>query len=245
MIEQTLHKMNKMYLKAMSDTYIADTRAGHLIQYTIDEYLSKLVDEEWLYRQDRKIKGLKKQANFRLNAHPLNIDYTIHRQLDKGMMEGLLRLDFMKQKENIIFTGPTGTGKSYLAQSIGVKACEMLHKVYYYPLNRLSDVADIMQTQGNYNKWITKLKQADLLIIDDFGLTTIDKLTRKVIMELVDYRYDSLSMILISQIPVKDWHGLIGEDTIADAIMDRLAHNSIRVALHGESVRRIRGRKSD
>jgi DNA replication protein DnaC len=146
----------------------------------------------------------------------------------------------MKQRDNIIFTGPTGTGKSYLAQSIGVKACEMLHKVIYYPMGIFTDTVQMMQLQGNYQKWINRVKIADVLIIDDFGLTSIDDRTRKALMEIIDYRYDQSSIILISQIPVKDWHGLIGENTIADAIMDRITHNSHRITLNGESVRKFR-----
>lgn len=238
MIEQTLEKMNRMHMKGMSQTYAADMKLGQLKQYTIDEYLTRLIDDEWLARQDRKIRNLKKSANFRAQAHPLNIDYTLHRQLDKNQMERFLGLEFMKSKENIIFTGPTGTGKSYLAQSIGVRACEMLKKVIYYPMNTFTDTIHAMHIQGNYKKWISKVHSADLLIIDDFGLTMIDDKSRKALMEIIDYRYDKSSIIFISQIPVSEWHNLIGEDTIADAIMDRIVHNSHRIELLGESVRR-------
>jgi len=240
MVQNTLEKMKKMHMGAMSQTYGEDIKNGQINQYTIDEYLARIVDEEWLSRQNKKIRNLKKAANFRTHAHPLNVDYTLHRELDKGLMERLMSLEFMKQKDNIIFTGPTGTGKSYLAQSIGVKACEMLHKVIYYPLSTFTDMLQAMQLQGNYQKWINRLKQADVLIIDDFGLTGMDDRTRKALMEIIDFRYDQSSIIIISQIPVKDWHGLIGENTIADAIMDRITHNSHRIALNGESVRKVR-----
>lgn len=238
MTEQTLEKMNYMHMKGMSQTYAADMKLGQLRQYTIDEYLSRLIDDEWLSRQDRKIKNLKKLASFRAHAHPLNIDYTLHRQLDKNQMERFLELEFIKLKENIIFTGPTGTGKSYLAQCIGVRACEMLKKVAYYSMNALSDTIQAMHIQGNYHKWMLKIKQVELLIIDDFGLTTIEERTRKALMEIIDYRYEKHPVIFISQIPVSDWYSLIGEDTIADAIMDRIVHNSYRIELNGESVRR-------
>jgi DNA replication protein DnaC len=238
MTEQTLEKMNRMHMKGMSQTYAADMKLGQLGQYTIDEYLSRLIDDEWLTRQDRKIANLKKLASFRAQAHPLNIDYTLHRQLDKNQMERFLGLEFIKLKENIIFTGPTGTGKSYLAQCIGVRACEMLKKVIYYSMNALSDTIQAMHIQGNYHKWILKIKQVELLIIDDFGLTMIEERTRKALMEIIDFRYDKHPIIFISQIPVSEWHSLIGEDTIADAIMDRIVHNSYRMELKGESVRR-------
>ena len=238
MEQQTIEKLAKMHIKGMAETYHEDLNTGQLKNYTLAEYLSKLTDTEWEYRQNRKMNNLKRGANFRQQAHPLNIDYTIERQLDKGVMQRLLSLEFLKHGENIIFTGLTGTGKSYLAQAIGVKACEMLHRTLYYPMSTLADTAAATKIQGNYPRWIKKLRQAPLLIIDDFGLTTIDNLTRKTMMDIIDYRYAKNSTIIVSQIPVKSWHPLIGEDTIADAIMDRIVHNAHRIELKGESMRK-------
>lgn len=238
MEQQTIEKLAKMHIKGMSETYHEDLNTGQLKNYTLSEYLSKLTDTEWDYRQSRKMDNLKRAAGFRQQAHPLNIDYTIERQLDKAVMQRLLSLEFLKHGENIIFTGLTGTGKSYLAQSIGTKACEMLHRTLYYPMSTLVDTAAATKIQGNYPRWIKKLRQAPLLIIDDFGLTTIDNLTRKALMDIIDYRYAKKSTIIVSQIPVKNWHPLIGEDTIADAIMDRIIHNAHRIALKGESMRK-------
>jgi len=139
MEQQTLEKMQRMHLAGMHQTYRDDIQIGILKDYTPPEYLSRLIDAEWEQRENRKIKNLKKKANFRTSAHPLNIDYTINRQLDKTVMSSLLTLDFLKRGENIIFTGPTGTGKSYLGQAIGTKSCELLHKVLYFTQSQLSD----------------------------------------------------------------------------------------------------------
>jgi DNA replication protein DnaC len=237
MTNQTIDKMNKMHLRAMSTTYSQDIKSGQTQQYTTDEYLSKLVEEEWLSRQDRKTRNLKKNANFRLQVHPLNIDYSINRSLDKMTMQGLLTLDFMRKSENIIFVGSTGTGKSYLAQCIGTQACDNHVKVIYTTMSQLADTINTHTVQGTYQKWMTKIKLIPLLIIDDFGLTALNDKTRKALIDIVDHRYDKLSIILISQIPVKDWHGLIGEETVADAILDRIIHNSHRIQLTGESIR--------
>jgi DNA replication protein DnaC len=241
MEQQTIEKMNLMHMKGMSTAYHEDITTGLLKDYTIDEYLSKLVDTEWEHRQSRKIQNLKRGANFRQQAHPLNIDYTINRNLDKGVMTRLLSLTFIKQSENIIITGFTGTGKSYLAQCIGTKACEMLYRVSYYPMSELSDTIELMQLQGNYSRWIKRLQQSSVLILDDFGLAKINDKTRKTIMDLVDFKYGRSSVIIVSQIPVQNWHELIGESTIADAILDRIVHNAHRIELKGESIRRQKG----
>lgn len=238
MEQQTIEKLARMHIKGMSQTYQEDLHTGQLTQYTLAEYLAKLTDEEWEYRQNRKMTNLKRSANLREPAHPLNIDYTIERQLDKGVIQRLLTLTFLQQGENIIITGLTGTGKSYIAQAIGTKACEMLHRTMYYSMSTLTDTAASNKIQGNYIRWIKKVQQVPLLIIDDFGLTTIDHITRKALMDIVDYRYAKRSTIIVSQIPIKNWHSLIGEETIADAIMDRIIHNSHRIELKGESMRR-------
>ncbi|MFT4536359.1 MAG: DNA replication protein DnaC [Saprospiraceae bacterium] len=238
MEQQTIAKLTQMNIKGMSETYHEDLSTGQLGGKTITEYFARLVDAEWEYRQNRKIKNLKRAANFRQQAHPLNIDYTINRQLDKGYMQRLLSFDFMRKAENVIFTGFTGTGKSYLAQAIGTSACENEYRTAYYPMSLLSDAAGAMVIQGNYPKWITRLQKTPLLILDDFGLTEINDATRKVLMDLIDYRYAKHSTIIVSQIPVNMWHPLIGEDTIADAILDRIVHNAHRIELKGESMRR-------
>ena len=139
MNQQTISKLVSMNMKGMSQTYHEDLSTGQLTGQTIDEYLARLVDAEWDYRQNRKINNLKRSARFRQQAHPLNIDYTIDRQLDKGVMQRLLRLDFIKRAENIIFTGLTGTGKSYLAQAIGTSACEQAYRTLYYPMSVLGN----------------------------------------------------------------------------------------------------------
>ena len=148
MEEQTITKLTKMNIKGMSQTYHDDLTTGQLSGQTIAEYLAKLTDAEWEYRQNRKIVNLKRAANFRQQAHPLNIDYTIERQLDKGVMQRLLGFSFLKHSENIIFTGLTGTGKSYLAQAIGTSACENTLRTMYYPMSLLSDTANAVKIKA-------------------------------------------------------------------------------------------------
>ena len=235
----TIEKMKKMYLKGMATAYQEDTRTGSIRNYTTGEYLSVLIDAEWEHRQNRKIAGLKRTAKFRApGALPTLIDYSAARGLDKDLINRLLELKFLKNKENVIITGSTGTGKSFLAQAIGNKACEMINRVYYYPMTKFVEDIQTMRLQGTYHKWMHKLKKSELMILDDFGITGLDDQTRKVLMDIIDYKYEKSSIIISSQLPVSSWHELIGEQTIADAIMDRIVYSSHRVELQGESMRR-------
>jgi DNA replication protein DnaC len=236
----TIDKMRRMNLQGMSSLYEEGIKTGSIDKYTVAEYLGILADAEWEHRENKKIKNLKYKAKFRENAHSLNIDYTISRGLEKGVMERILELNFIKKAENIIITGSTGTGKSYLAQAIGTKACEMLIKSVYYTMSQFTDTVQLMKVQGNYTRWLKNIQGAPLLVLDDFGLSTIDQPSRKALMDIVDFKYGKTSIIIASQIPISEWHALIGEDTIADAIMDRIVYSSHKIELKGESVRKRR-----
>lgn len=234
----TIEKMKYMRLTGMAQAYYNNLQAANYQNYTIDQYLALLIDQEWESRQERKITGLVEKAHFKLQASIRDIDYSHSRNLDQNLFERLTSLDFIKRHENIIVTGPTGSGKSYLAQSLGMHACHMLHKTLYFNTARLMDEIKLSKLQGNYLAFLKKLQNSELLILDDFGLTAIDQLQRQALLDIVEHKYDNASIIFTSQIPVKEWHGLIGEDTIADAILDRIVYSSHRIELNGESMRK-------
>lgn len=236
--QTTIEKLKMMRLKGMADIHYASTQNNLYTDYTLDQYTALLADQEWEYRQNRKIENLIKRASFRSNATIKNIDFTCHRGLDKNAFERLATLEFLDKKQNIIIVGPTGTGKSYLAQAIGHQACIMLHKTSYHNMSRLSDLIKLAKIDGNYNRLMKRIQQTQLLIIDDFGLHEFDNINRQALMDIVEYKYDQSSIIITSQIPVANWHQLIGEGTIADAILDRLVHSSHRINLSGESMRK-------
>ena len=234
--QQTIQRMKSMRLLGMAQAHY-----NHLHQslsqddYTIDQYITLLVDQEWESRHNRKMNTLLKNARFRAQATIENLDYTAQRELDKNTFERLATLDFLAKNQNIIITGPTGIGKSYLAQAIGRKACIELHKTLYYSTTRLFDEIQLARVQGTYNKLMTQLQKAKLLILEDFGLLPLDQNGRQALMDIVEYKYDQSSLIITSQIPVANWHQLIGEGTIADAILDRIIHSAHRITLQGES----------
>lgn len=236
--QTTIERMKQMRLLGMATTY-HQSLTEHLYQdYTQDQFTALLIDQEWEDRQNRKIKNLTRQASFRLSASSHDVDYTSQRKLDKNQFERLLGLQFLQSAENVIFTGPTGVGKSYLAQAIGTAACQMLHKVQYYNTARLMEQVKITKLDGTYIKLLKRLQKVALLILDDFGLTALDQHARQALMDILEDRYGRASTIVVSQIPIAQWHDVIGEGTIADAILDRLVYAAHQVALQGDSMRK-------
>lgn len=235
---QTIQKMKAMRLTGMAKIHHQNLTEGTYADYTTDQYLNLLVDQEYEFRHNRKTENLLRAASFKAQADLQNIDYTTGRGLDKNAFLRLAALDFIGHKQNLIITGPTGTGKSYIAQALGRKACLNLIKTKYFTTHGLFDQIKLNILQGTYHKLLKKLRQTQLLIIDDFGLIPFDKHDRKALMQIVDFKYEQSSLIITSQLPLSSWHGLIGEGTIADAIMDRIVHPAHRIELKGESLRK-------
>lgn len=235
---QTIEKLKQMRLGAMATLHLQQIKDNTLESFTIDEYLALLTDHEWEHRKDRKITRLIKQANFRQPASLADINYTQSRNLDKNMFARLGTLDFIKRKENVILTGASGVGKSYLTQALGHQACLMEYRTIYTNTARLFKRLKLCRMDGTYLKELNKLLKTDLLILDDFGLQAFDSQDRETLMDIIDDRYNSKSTILSSQIPVSAWYDIIGEGTIADAILDRIVNSSHRIDLKGESMRK-------
>jgi len=234
----TIEKMKHLRLLGMASVYHQSLSAHLYRDHTLDQFTALLIDQEWEDRQNRRIKSLIRQAGFKLSVSPHDIDYTTSRNLDKNQLERLLGLQFIKQAENIIFTGPTGVGKSHLAQAIGVTACGMLYRVEYHSTIRLMEQMKIAKLDGSYLKLLKRLQKVQLLVLDDFALVPFDQYARQALMDILEDRYGKAATIVVSQIPVAQWHGTIGEGTIADAILDRLVHASHRIALEGDSLRK-------
>ncbi|MBK3518272.1 IS21-like element helper ATPase IstB [Carboxylicivirga marina] len=235
---QTIEKLRQMRLGAMADLHLQHMKNNQLKSVTPDEYLALLTDQEWEYRQNSKIARLIAQANFKQKATVADINYGPSRNLDKNMFMRLASLDFLTKMENVIISGASGVGKSYLAQSLGHQACLMGYKVIYANTARLFTRLKLSKVDGTYLKELKKLSKADILILDDFGLQAFDNHAREALMDIIDDRYNQTSTIVSSQIPVSVWYDIIGEGTIADAILDRLVNSSHRIDLKGESLRK-------
>lgn len=236
--QNTIEKMKQMRMGAMAEMHHTNIQSNINLEYTIDQYVTMLIDQEWESRQNKRIKRLIQKARFRYPATIRDIDYSSNRNLDKNMYQRLALLDFVRNNENVIITGATGTGKSYLAQALGHQACLMHMNTLYFNTARLMDHLKLARLEGNYSKRIMDLEKTALLIIDDFGLTVFDNQARQALMDIIESKYDRSSIIVCSQIPVSSWHDLIGEGTIADAILDRIVHSSHRLQLKGESLRK-------
>lgn len=235
---QTLDKLKQMRLEAMAQLHSQHIASNTFSECTPDEYLALLTDHEWEHRNNRKIQRLIHQAGFRQKASVEEISYGPSRNLDKNMFQRLATLSFMSKNENIIITGPSGVGKSYLGQALGYQACFFENRVQYSTTARLFNRLKLSKVDGTYLKEIQKLNKANLLILDDFGLQAFDNFARETLMDIIDERFGTASTIISSQLPVSTWYEIIGESTIADAILDRLVNSSHRIDLKGESLRK-------
>lgn len=235
---QTIEKLKEMRLGAMAQLHLQHLKDNRIGGITADEYLALLTDHQWEDRHNRKIERLLKQAGFKQQASLADINYSQNRNLDKNMFARLGTLDFITRKENIILTGASGVGKSYLAQALGHQGCMMEYKTIYTNTARLFKKLKLSKVDGTYLKELGKLNKADLLILDDFGLQSFDNHARETLMDIIDERYNKASTIISSQIPVSAWYDIIGEGTIADAILDRIVNSSHRIDLKGESLRK-------
>jgi len=235
---QTVEKLRQMRLSAMAELHLQNVKNNQLNDITADEYIGLLTEHEWEDRQNKKINRLLNQAGFKQKSNIAEINYSQARNLDKNMFQRLSTLDFMKKAENIILTGSSGVGKSFLAQALGHQACMLGHKVLYTNTARYFTKLKLAKVDGTYIKEIKKLLKIDLLILDDFGLQAFDNHARETLMDIIDDRYNNKSTIVSSQIPVSTWYDIIGEGTIADAILDRIVNSSHRIDLRGESLRK-------
>jgi DNA replication protein DnaC len=240
MNEQTVEKMRTMKLFGMVRAFRTSLESAKTEKYTPDEFLAMLIDSEWDDRYNRKMDRSVRNARFRYKAAVEQINFTEHRATIKNQVLRLADCAFIAKKENVLITGSTGVGKSYIASAIGHQACSMGYKVLYEHSSKLFARLKSGKADGSYLKEITKIEKQDLLIIDDFGIQPLDQQSRTILMEIIEDRHGKKSTLLTSQVPINLWHEVIGEQTIADAILDRIIHDAQRLQLQGESMRKKR-----
>ena len=235
---QTLEKLKDLRLNAMANLHQHHLQNNLHNDASPDDYIGILADHEWEERQNTKIQRLITQAKFRQKASIADVDFTSQRNLEKNMFNRLSTLDFISRKENLILIGASGVGKSYLAQAIGHQACLNGIKTQYHISARLFNKLKLAKIDGTYQKELARLMKTNVLILDDFGLQAFDNHARDTLMDIVEDRFSRTTTIVSSQIPVSAWYEIIGEGTIADAVLDRLVNSSHRISLKGESLRK-------
>jgi DNA replication protein DnaC len=231
-------KMTQMRLSGMAHAYRNLLESGKHQDLTHDELISLLLQSEWEEREGRKAGRSLKQARFRYPASIQEIDFSKNRGVDKTLLLRLSEGGFVKRKEDILITGATGAGKSFIASALGHQACQLGYKVMYQSTQKLFARLKMAKGDGTYGKEISKIEKQDLLLIDDFGLSHMDHYQREALMEIMEDRHGRKSTIIASQLPVSNWYEVIGESTLADAILDRLIHKAHRIELTGESMRK-------
>jgi DNA replication protein DnaC len=209
------------------------------------ERLGLLVEQETLSREHRKQERLIRQARFKLNATVQDIDYQHPRHLSQAQLARLAQGDWIDRSQNLLITGPCGSGKTYLACALGHSACLRGYSVRYYRLSRLLLELTQAKADGSYHKHLRQLSKVQLLLIDDWGLEPLQPAHRNDLMEIMDDRHGQTSTLVISQLPTDQWYASIGDNTLADAILDRLMHNAHRLPLKGESMRKILGQLTE
>ena len=240
MNEETIKKMNQMKLHGMSRAFRSSLESGKTEKHTADELLSILIDSEWDDRYNRKLERSIKGARFRYKASVEQVSFDATRQVEKNQVLRIADCNFINRKENVFITGSTGVGKSYIASALGHQACSLGYKVLYQQSAKLFSRMKIAKADGSYLKEIARIEKQDLLIIDDFGIQPLDAQNRSTLMEIIEDRHSRASTMVTSQVPVNKWYEVIGEQTIADAILDRIIHNAHRLELKGESMRKKR-----
>jgi DNA replication protein DnaC len=233
-------QLNHLRLHGMSRTWqaLVETRRHH--DLSLSEGMEILLQAEEQERGNKRFERLQKNARFRYQASVEEIQFDASRGLDKALISALATGDYLSKGESVLITGATGCGKSFLASALGHQACAQGCKVVYYNLQKMLLKAKMCRIEGTMLKFFESIAKSDLLIIDDFGLTHLEQQQQLDLMEIVEDRHGRVSTIIASQLPVSNWYDVIGEETIADAILDRLVHVSYRIELKGESLRKKR-----
>lgn len=240
MNEQTLEKMKKMRMHGMYRSFSIVLESTDRNQLTADELLSQLIESEWDDRNQRAVDRSLRNAKFRYKASVEMVDFSIERGLDQNQVMRLATCDFIKLHQNVLITGSTGTGKSYLASALGNQACLLGYKVVYANTARLLSQLKMAKADGSMLAELMKIEKQDILILDDFGIQPIDSQSRMLLMDIIEDRHGKRSTIIAGQVPVGAWYDLIGDETLADAILDRIVNEAHLVELKGESLRRKR-----
>jgi DNA replication protein DnaC len=242
LLQPTLQQLRELKLLGMAQVLEEQINQPQSSSLSFEERIAFMLDRELSYRKNRKLQGLIKNAKFRYQACVEDIDYQHSRNLDKSQFASLAQCNWIRQKHNVIFEGPTGAGKSWLACALGLQACRQIISVKYFRLPRLLETLRIAHADGSYAGLISQIAKVQLIILDDWGIDILGREQRNDLLEILEDRYQQSATIITTQLPIKRWHEFIGEATIADAILDRVVHNAYHIKFNGDSFRRKDGK---
>ncbi len=241
LIQHTISQLKQLKLTGMAVALERQGTMPNLQALSFDERVGMLVDEETCYRENRRLERLLKVAKMKFSSACIeDVDYGSRRGLDRGLISGLMSCEWIRHHQNMLITGATGCGKTWLGCAFGNQAARKGLHVLYRRTPRLLETLEVAHADGSLPKLRLQLAKADLLILDDWGLTPLNALARSDLLEIIDDRVGCSSTIITSQLPVDAWHQYIGDPTLADAILDRLIHTSHRLPLKGESMRKMK-----
>ena len=234
----TLDKLHELRFTGMAKALTEQMALPDIDELSFEERLGLLVDREVTEREDRRLTTRLRQAKLKQNACIEDIDFKQPRGLDKSLILDLAQCQWIKKHLNLLITGPTGVGKTWVACALAQKACRERLTSLYLRLPRLLQELPIAKGDGTYTRLMNRLAKVDVLILDDWGLSKLIAEQRRDLLEILEDRHDTRSTIVTSQLPLDQWHHIIGDPTLADAILDRLVHNAYKINLKGESMRK-------
>jgi DNA replication protein DnaC len=240
LIEQSMTKLYEMKLNAMAEALKEQLEQPNISELSFEERFSLLVDREYTPRDNRRMTRLLQNAKLRVQACIEDIDFKAPRGLDRSVILRLAQGDWIRHAQNILITGPTGVGKTYLACALAHRACRSGFPALYVRLPSLFQQLALARADGSYPKLMTKLSKAKVLVVDDWGIAPMSAAERRDLFEVIEDRHGISSTVVAAQLPVKLWHEHIRDPTLADAILDRLVHTAHKIKLKGESMRKFR-----
>ena len=238
---QSIQQLRQLKLTGLADAIEAQFNQPNTYEgLSFAERIGLAIQQEVTSRNDKRLQRLLKGAQFKVQARLEDIDYSHPRGLNQSTVAGLQNNEWINRHQNLVITGPTGCGKTYLACALGHHACHHGYRVRYYRASRLFERLTISHGDGSYLKLIAQIAKVDVLLIDDWGLEPLIQSQKNDLLEIMEDRHGSKSTIFTGQLPLDQWHNYIGEPTLADAILDRLLHNAHKLKLTGESMRKLR-----
>ena len=239
LIEPTVTKLKSLRLDALATAWAEQQRQPDVGKLSFDERFAMLVDAEWMHRENKRLARCLKEAKLRLGQACIeDLDYPARRELDRAIIRQLATCRWVTENQNIVITGATGTGKTYLGCALAHQACRKGYRALYRRASRLTDELTLARADGTYVRTLTRLARVEVLVIDDWGHAPMRDQDRRDLIEVLDDRHGLRSTIITSQLPVAKWHDHIGDPTNADAICDRVLHNAHRIVLKGPSRRK-------